>query len=75
MRENDMPKLRIEIKKEIYASYEITTDTDDVAVAEQLEEEKLRSSEYEANLKLDWDFGAFSPEVIGVYDISSDEAA
>ena len=70
-----MPKVRIEIKKEIYASYEITTDTDDVAVAEQLEEEKLRSSEYEENLQLDWDFGTFSPEVTGAYDISSDEAA
>ena len=40
-----MPKFQIEITKVINASYEVTADTDDVDVVEQLEQEKLKSSE------------------------------
>jgi hypothetical protein len=68
-----MAQFRIRITKEIYASYEITTDIDDAEVAQQMEEENLRSSKYEESLKLDWDFGTFSPEVIEFDDLSSDE--
>jgi hypothetical protein len=70
-----MPKLRIRIKKEMYASYELTTDTDRFAVVEKLEEEKLRSSEYEESLKLEWDFGEYSPEVIEIDDLSDEDEA
>jgi hypothetical protein len=57
-----MATFRINLTKEITVSYEVTANTDDVAVVEQLESEKLSRSEYEESLKLDWDFG-FMPEV------------
>jgi hypothetical protein len=67
-----MPKLRIQIRKEVWASYEVTVDTDDAGVA-QLEKEKLRNYEYEKSLHLEWDFETWSPEVISVDDLSSEE--
>ena len=37
-----MPRFRMQITKDVNASYEFTADTNDVALAQQLEEEKLR---------------------------------
>ena len=67
-----MATFRINLTKEITVSYEVTANTDDVAVVEQLESEKLSRSEYEESLNLDWNFG-FMPEVTSVHTISSDQ--
>jgi hypothetical protein len=69
-----MPKLMIRLAKSCFASYEITTDTNDVAVAEKLEKEKLRSYDYEKSLDLEWNFDEdWAPDIIEI-DLPSDEA-
>jgi hypothetical protein len=67
-----MAKVLIQIAKEVMASYEFDTD-DDAAVAQQVEEEKLKSYEYEKSLNLEWDFDTWIPHVIHAY--RTDEAA
>jgi hypothetical protein len=68
-----MATFTIQINKEITASYEVTADTDDAAVVETLEHEKLRSSEHEERLNLDWSDLGTMPDIISVELIPPDE--
>jgi hypothetical protein len=61
-----MPKFMIHLTKQVHASYEINPDTDDAAVAQQVEREKLRSYDYEEMLNLAWDFKMWPPDIIDV---------
>ena len=70
-----MATLQIHLTRDVHAWYEVTTDTGDTDVVEQLELEKLRFPEYENSLKLDWEFDNWAPEIIEVDDLSSDEEA
>jgi hypothetical protein len=63
----------MQVTKQMFTTYEITADTDDVAVVEKLEIEKLRSFEYEESLKLDWDDSATMPDIVSVELIPPDE--
>jgi hypothetical protein len=70
-----MTTFSIYLTKEVHASYEITIDTDDAEVAQQLEEEKLRSYEYERSLKLEWDLESGPAEILNFDLTPSDEAS
>jgi hypothetical protein len=68
-----MATFTIIINKQVTASYVVTADTDDAAAMEELENEKLRSLEYEESLNLDWEDLGIRPDVISVDLIPSDE--
>ena len=69
-----MAKFKISLQKIVYASYEITTDTDDEAVVERAEEEKLKlDDEYEESLGLNWDLYSHLAEITGIEEIPSDQ--
>jgi hypothetical protein len=68
-----MPKLMVHVVKEIHAYYEVNPDTDDVAMAQRVETEKLRSYEYEEMLNLNCDLDEWPAAIIEVYHL--DEAA
>jgi hypothetical protein len=71
-----MARFKISLQKIVYASYEITTNTDDEAVVERAEEEKLKlDDEYEESLGLKWDLYSHLPEIRGIAEVPSDETA
>jgi aspartyl aminopeptidase len=70
-----MPKLMIHLAKQVYASYGINPDTDDVALAVRIEGENLKSYDYEEMLNLNWNFKELPPDIIEVDLISPDNEA
>jgi hypothetical protein len=67
-----MAKFKITLKKDYISTYEITDDVNDVLSVQMLEEEKLVSSEYEESLGLDWNVFDWTPELIDIEQLTSD---
>jgi hypothetical protein len=70
-----MTKFMIHLWKDVHAWYEVDSADAAAAAVQRLEQEKLRSYEYEKSLDLEWELETCQPDIIGIDQVPSDEAA